>query len=144
MLDFYCLQLMLSPIQELDASQSTITSTGSTAALAQAVLNPTLTSAGLVPGAVIQAGSVVPSVIQPIRVVNSVPVVSVTMPQTVFNSLLTTTQAPSPLASPIVTELPADDRNDSACGSSSGSTASNDDRSRKTSVTSQRRGEVYV
>ncbi|KAF6200465.1 hypothetical protein GE061_004908, partial [Apolygus lucorum] len=85
-------QVMLSPIQELDASQSTITSTGSTAALAQAVLSPTLTSAGLMQGAVIQ----------PIRVVNSVPVVSVTMPQTVFNSLLTTTSAstPSPQHSP--------------------------------------------
>ncbi|BES99992.1 Bestrophin, RFP-TM, chloride channel [Nesidiocoris tenuis] len=133
-------QVMLSPIQELDGNQSTITSTGSTAALAQAVLSPTLSSAGL---------SLQP-VIQPVCVLNanlpSNAVVSVTMPQQMFNTLLTTTSAssPSPQHSPKVTELPSDDRNDSACGSSSGSTASNDDRSRKTSVTSQRRGEVYV
>ena len=110
-------QVVLSPIQELDSHQSSVTSTGSTAALAQAVLSPTLTSAGL-------GGVVSPHQFGPI--------LSIVSPGGHIHS---------PVAH--ITEIPTDD---SACGSSSGSTASaTDDRSRKASVTSQqRRGEVYV
>ncbi|XP_014243731.1 bestrophin-4 isoform X1 [Cimex lectularius] len=128
-------QVMLSTIQELDGSQSTITSTGSTAALAQAVLSPTLKSAGL-------TGMIG----QPIQVAVTPGVIASTGAQPLLTSFnLVTTAAPSQDGTPKIIEMPHEDRSDSACGSSSGSTSSNEDRSRKTSVTSQhRRGEVYV
>ncbi|KAL1130865.1 hypothetical protein AAG570_012106 [Ranatra chinensis] len=115
-------QVVLSPIQELDSHQSTVTSTCSTAALAQAVLSPTLSSAGL-------TGVIT----QPVAVSVS-PLAS---------PMLTTLAAPGATAATVAQITDVTD--DSACGSSSGSTASTDDRSRKASVTSQqRRGEVYV
>ncbi|XP_073973899.1 bestrophin 2 isoform X3 [Rhodnius prolixus] len=142
----------LSTIQEMD-NQSSVTSSGSTAALAQAVLPPTLTSAGI-------SGVIG----QPLAVTVN-PVALTTMQQPIVVGLsptITTTTAESGQGSFCsnggggvlgvlnsnvkITEL-TEDRGDSACGSSSGSTLSNDDpdRSRKTSIASQhRRSEVYV
>lgn len=134
-------------------NQSSVTSSGSTAALAQAVLPPTLTSAGI-------SGVIG----QPLAVTVN-PVALTTMQQPIVVGLsptITTTTAESGQGSFCsnggggvlgvlnsnvkITEL-TEDRGDSACGSSSGSTLSNDDpdRSRKTSIASQhRRSEVYV
>lgn len=46
------LQVVLSPIQELEGTPTMVTGPGGTAALAQAVLSPALTSAGLGPMAI--------------------------------------------------------------------------------------------
>lgn len=46
------LQVVLSPIQELEGTSTMVTGPGGTAALAQAVLSPALTSAGLGPMAI--------------------------------------------------------------------------------------------
>lgn len=123
----YFFQVLL-PIAEADGSQSTITSTGSTAALAQAVLSPTLKSAGL------QA-----VITQPVAVTTvAPPTVTLTAP---ILPIISSGSAQPASTSVKITEIVED----SGCGSSSGSSPTTaDDRSRKTSTASQRRGEVYV
>uniref|UniRef100_A0A069DWF1 Bestrophin homolog n=1 Tax=Panstrongylus megistus TaxID=65343 RepID=A0A069DWF1_9HEMI len=141
----------LSTIQEMDGNQSSVTSSGSTAALAQAVLPPTLTSAGI-SGVLGQQLAVAVNPVtlttmqQPI-VVGLSPTITTTTAESGQGGLGSGGNVLGVLNSNVkITELP-EDRGDSACGSSSGSTLSNDDpdRSRKTSIASQhRRSEVYV
>lgn len=123
---------VLLPIAEADGNQSTITSTGSTAALAQAVLSPTLKSAGL--------QAVITQPVSVAAVTSAPPTVTLTGP--IIPTIITGTSGSSSVSSGVkITEI----QEDSGCGSSSGSPSSGgDDRSRKTSTTSQRRGEVYV
>lgn len=59
------LQVVLSPIQELEGTPTVMTGPGGTAALAQAVLSPALTSAGLTPMAL----SPTPMTLTPVTVV---------------------------------------------------------------------------
>lgn len=146
-------QVVLSPIQELEGHQSTVTSITSTssgtAALAQAVLSPTLSSAGLTGvGVVSPAVGVVPAgpASTPMTVaVSPVTLTTVSMSQPLLSSMgITSAGIPPAASSPsiVLTELPssyATDKEDSSNGSVSGA----DDRSRKTSVASKR-GEVYV
>ncbi|XP_075228579.1 bestrophin 2 isoform X1 [Lycorma delicatula] len=136
-------QVVLSPIQELEGHQSTVTSITSnssgTAALAQAVLSPTLSSAGL-------TGVTVPTT--PVTVaVSPVTLTTVSMTQPLLTSLgINRSQSPTSSLNPpiVLTEVPQLEKDDSACGgSSSGSISGGEDRSRKASVASKR-GEVYV
>lgn len=134
----------MSPIQELEGHQSTVTSITSnssgTAALAQAVLSPTLTSAGL-------NGVTMPSA--PVTVaVSPVTLTTVSMTQPLLTTLGITHAPSTPTFAhnpPIIlTEVSQLEKDDSACGgSSSGSVSGGEDRSRKASVASKR-GEVYV
>uniref|UniRef100_A0A8D9DSF4 Bestrophin homolog n=1 Tax=Cacopsylla melanoneura TaxID=428564 RepID=A0A8D9DSF4_9HEMI len=140
------IQVVLSPILESDPNhQMTITSTSSVgaAALAQAVLNPALMSSHIV---------------SPMPPVSMSPVTlgTVSISQPMLSSLgINSSPRPSykggTLSPPgSLTEIMSSDKDsiakdDSACGSSSGSVSSTEDRSRKTSTTSQtKRGEVYV
>ncbi|XP_039286837.1 bestrophin-2 isoform X1 [Nilaparvata lugens] len=141
-------QVVLSPIQELEGHQSTVTSITSTssgtAALAQAVLSPTLSSAGLtgvgvvssagLTGVVSAAGG---GVTTPMTVaVSPVTLTTVSMSQPLLSSMGIASAMPASSSPSIVlTELPA--------ASEDGSVTGADDRSRKTSVASKR-GEVYV
>lgn len=93
---------VLLPIAEADGNQSTITSTGSTAALAQAVLSPTLKSAGFIT--------------QPVTVTTvTQPTVAITGP--ILPGILTTNNSNGSLKITEITE-------DSGCGSSNGSPSS--------------------
>lgn len=144
-------QVVLSPIQELESHQSTITSTTpGAAALAQAVLSPTLTSAGLGHATVLTTS-------QPgtLTAVSPVALTTVSMSQPLLSSLgissaphtpvaahtpLVLSEVVPPVSTPTMTE-----KDDSACGGSSSGSISGEDRSRKASVTSQpKRSEVYV
>ncbi|XP_026687142.1 uncharacterized protein LOC103520084 [Diaphorina citri] len=130
------IQVVLSPILESDPNhQMTITSTSSVgaAALAQAVLNPALMTSHI--------GTPV--------TVSPVTLGTVSISQPMLSSLgINSSGMTSPPGS--ITEIMSSDKDnpgkdDSACGSSSGSVSSTEDRSRKTSTTSQtKRGEVYV
>lgn len=132
------LMQVLLPIAESDGNQSTITSTCSTAALAQAILSPTLKSAGL--QAVISQPATMTTVAPPIThqqqtLALTGPIIPI-ITMTSGSPTNTLHNAHPPVKITEITE-------DSGCGSSSGSSPG-DDRSRKTSTTSQRRGEVYV
>uniref|UniRef100_A0A1B6E365 Bestrophin homolog n=2 Tax=Clastoptera arizonana TaxID=38151 RepID=A0A1B6E365_9HEMI len=138
------LQVVLSPIQEHDSHQSTITSNTSGAkALAKAVLSPTLNSAGLGNVSMITTaqGTITGS---------PVAISTVAMTQPLLTSLGITSSTPN---TPVITRTPivlndftVGDKDDSNGGGSSNTSVSGgEDRSRKASITSQaKRGEVYV
>lgn len=139
--------MVLSPIQELDSHQNTITpNTPGASALAQAVLANSLNPAGLGTAAVLTTSHhTIPMAVSPVTFT------TVSMSNPMLTSLgINPSSAPhTPVVAhrPIVlTEIsyPMAAAEDSAGGSSSGS-VSGDDRSRKASVTSQaKRSEVYV
>lgn len=134
-------QVVLSPIQELDSHQNTITAnTPGAAALAQAVLAGSLNSAGL------GTATMLTTTQHPITMgVSPVTFTTVSMSNPMLSSLgITPSSAPhtpifahrslvlTDVSSPTTLAPPADD-------------SSTGDRSRKASVTSQpKRGEVYV
>lgn len=134
-------QVVLSPIQELDSHQNTITAnTPGAAALAQAVLAGSLNSAGL------GTATMLTTTQHPITMgVSPVTFTTVSMSNPMLSSLgITPSSAPhtpifahrslvlTDVSAPTTLAPPADD-------------SSTGDRSRKASVTSQpKRGEVYV
>lgn len=140
-------QVVLSPIQELDSHQNTITAnTPGATALAQAVLNSTLNPAGIGPGTVYTTTHHIPMAVSPVTFT------TVSMSNPMLTSLgISPSSAPHtpvvahrPLMLSDITQLPTSTAEDSTGGSSSGS-VNGDDRSRKASVTSQaKRSEVYV
>lgn len=131
--------MLLSPIQELEGNNGTITSVASNSsgfsslALAKTVLPPALLSSGM------------PKQALPLAV--NVPLTAVSMSQSFFTSLGIGDKSDSAPNSAVLTDVTASDKDDSACGgSSSGSISGGEERMRKTSVTSQSRSkkEVYV
>ncbi|XP_067012873.1 uncharacterized protein Best2 isoform X2 [Anabrus simplex] len=144
-------QVVLSPIQELEGSPTAVSNghNGSgTAALAQAVLSPALTTAGL--GPVTLSGTPVLA-----TTVSTMTLTPVTMTQPLLTSLgLNSTKSssfpqykiPSTTADTSTLHLPTLTISEvNSISEEDGSVASADDRSRKASVTSQsKRGEVYV
>ncbi|CAH0385605.1 unnamed protein product [Bemisia tabaci] len=131
-------QMLLSPIQELEGNNGTITSVASNSsgfsslALAKTVLPPALLSSGM------------PKQALPVAV--NVPLTAVSMSQPFFTSIGVDRSESAP-NSAVMTDVTASDKDDSACGgSSSGSISGGEERSRKTSVASQSKSkkEVYV
>ncbi|GLV33970.1 Bestrophin 2 [Carabus blaptoides fortunei] len=152
--DMPVVQVVLSPIQELDGSGSHNNTLHAgqpgTAALAQAVLSPALTSAGI--GPVLASGpvSLTPVTVSQLSSLGlAVTTTSSSNSPLLARNDLSLQQAPptNNLQTLTLTELTEDDGNRSSTGSSEDKTAS-----RKTSVTSQttapagspKRGEVYV
>ncbi|XP_054274966.1 bestrophin-2 isoform X1 [Macrosteles quadrilineatus] len=147
-------QVVLSPIQESESHQNTITpNTPGAAALAQAVLANSLNPAGLSTAAVlttshpINTSAVLTTAQHPITMsVSPVTFTTVSMSNPMLTSLgITPSSAPhTPVIahrSLVLTDVTQPVTEE---GSSAGS-VSGDDRSRKASVTSQpKRGEVYV
>lgn len=146
--------LVLSPIQELEGGSHNSTllpNSPSTAALAQAVLQPTLQSAGL---------STIP-VTMPVSVAVSPMALPVSIAQLGSLGLVTTTSAPIvdtvPSKTPMtITEITSSNSDDSGNGNDNASETGSQnnalslqegERSRKTSAVSQKTpksGEVYV
>ncbi|KAJ9585888.1 hypothetical protein L9F63_020451, partial [Diploptera punctata] len=147
-------QVVLSPIQELEnGSGSNQTTPGGTAALAQAVLSPALTTAGI--GSVTLNGTPGTAVLTtaPVNMaVSTVTLTPVTMSQPLLTSLAFPTHTPPQslhvVQQPTITLTEVNSSPEEE-GTSSMNESAVDDRSRKTSVASQanstsKRGEVYL
>ena len=147
-------QVVLSPIQELENGSGHQTTPGGTAALAQAVLSPALTTAGI--GSVTLNGTPGTAAVlttTPVNMaVSTVTLTPVTMSQPLLTSLgfpsNTPPQSLQVVQHPTVTLTEVNSSIDED-GSASVNENAADDRSRKTSVASQanstsKRGEVYV
>lgn len=156
--DMPVVQVVLSPIQELDGSGSHNNTLHAgqpgTAALAQAVLSPALTSAGIGPVLATGPVSLTPVTVSQLSSLGlAVTTTSNSNSPLLARSDLTLQQAPptNNIQTLTLTELTEDDSNRSSAGSSIQG-AEEKVASRKTSVTSQttapagspKRGEVYV
>lgn len=156
-------QVVLSPIQELEGGSGGHhhhhqTGPGGTAALAQAVLSPALTTAGIssvtLNGNPATATAVLATA--PVNMaMSTMTLTPVTMSQPLLTSLgfgkVNTVSNSSPqslhVVQPAVTLTELGSSADEDGTNSASESSSRDDRSRKTSVTSQansKRGEVYV
>ncbi|PSN46197.1 hypothetical protein C0J52_18530 [Blattella germanica] len=149
-------QVVLSPIQELENGNGHHhhqTTPGGTAALAQAVLSPALTTAGISSVTLNGTPGTAAVLTTPVNMaMSTVTLTPVTMSQPLLTSLgFSSTSPPASLQvlqQPTVTLTEVNSSaEDDGSASANGSVA--DDRSRKTSVASQanstsKRGEVYV